>query len=102
MKHGPVTKLDKRKKTTSKKKKKIITMTSCPKSNVITIFSIYGQFGIIQKLDSRHIVCKTYIFINSNVLSYRDRKQNLKIPYYFSHSYHTIGLRKGTILSKKR
>ena len=65
-----------REKKQRQKNKIIITMISCPKSDVITIFSIYGQFGIIQKLDSRHIVCKTYIFINSNVLSYRDWKQN--------------------------
>ena len=37
--------------------------------DVIDIFSIYGQFGQIQKPDSACKVCKTYIFINSNLLS---------------------------------
>ena len=44
--------------------------------DVIVIFSIYGQFGPIQKPDSGRIVCKTYIFINSNLLSYKNWKQN--------------------------
>ena len=44
--------------------------------DVIDIFPIYSQFGAIQKLDSGHIVCKTYIFINSNLLSYKNRQQN--------------------------
>ena len=44
--------------------------------DVIIIFPIYGQFGVIQMPDSGRIVCKTYIFINSNVLSYKNWKQN--------------------------
>ena len=43
---------------------------------VIVIFPIYDQFGTIQKPDSERIVCKTYIFINNNLLSYKDWKQN--------------------------
>ena len=35
----------------------------------IVIFSIYGQFGAIRKLDSGRVVCKTYIFINIDLLS---------------------------------
>ena len=31
--------------------------------DVIVIFEIYGQFGVIGKADSRRIVYKTYIFI---------------------------------------
>ena len=46
--------------------------------DVIVIFLIYGQFGAIGKPDSRCIVCKTYIFINSNFLSYKNWKQNKK------------------------
>ena len=42
--------------------------------NVIVIFPIYGQFGAIRKPDSRPIVCKTYIFINNNLLSYKNWK----------------------------
>ena len=44
--------------------------------DVIDISLIYGQFGATRKLDSGHIVCKTYIFINSNLLSYKNWKQN--------------------------
>ena len=43
---------------------------------VIVIFMIYGQFGAIRKPDSRCIVHKTYIFISSNLLSYKSWKQN--------------------------
>ena len=43
---------------------------------VITIFPIYSQFGAIWKQDFGCIVCKTYIFINSDFLSYKNRKQN--------------------------
>ena len=35
--------------------------------DVIMILPIYGQYGAIRKLDSGGIVCKTYIFINSNL-----------------------------------
>ena len=42
--------------------------------DVIVTFPIYGQFGAIRKPDSKHIVCKTYIFINSNHLSYKNWK----------------------------
>ena len=44
--------------------------------HVIVIFPIYGQFGAIWKPDSARTVCKTYIFINSNLLSYKSWKQN--------------------------
>ena len=43
---------------------------------VIVIFPIYGQFGTIQKLDSGRIVCKNYILIESNFVSYKNWKQN--------------------------
>ena len=43
---------------------------------VIVIFLIYGQFGAIRKPDSGRIVSKIYIFINSNLLSYKTWKQN--------------------------
>ena len=39
--------------------------------DVIVIFPISGQFGVIWKLDSGHIVCRIYIFINSNFLPYK-------------------------------
>ena len=69
MKLGPVTKLDKRNKTTSKKFDDNVMLENC---NVIVIFSIYGQFGGIWKPDSRCRVCKSYIFMNSNLLSYKN------------------------------
>ena len=46
------------------------------KCDVIVIFPIYGHFRAIQKLDSRCMICKTYIFINSNLLSNKNWKQN--------------------------
>ena len=56
MKLGPVTKLDKRKKTTSKKFGDDLTSVNC---DVIVIFPIYGQFGAIRKPDSARMVCNT-------------------------------------------
>ena len=47
--------------------------------DIIVIFPIYGRLGAIRKPDSGRIVCKPYIFINNNVLSYKNWKQNLKI-----------------------
>ena len=42
--------------------------------DAIVIFPMFDQFGAIQKPDSGRIVCKTYIFINSNLLSYKNWK----------------------------
>ena len=69
MKLGPVTKIYKTNKTTSKK---IDIGVMSENSDVIVVFPIYGQFGAIRKPDSGRIVCKTYIFINSNLLSYKN------------------------------
>ena len=69
MKLVPVTKLDKRnKKKTLKKFDDGVMSTNC---DAIVIFPIYGEFGAIWKLDFGGIVCKCYIFINSNLLSYK-------------------------------
>ena len=76
MKLGPVTKRDKRNKALSKKYDHNVTSTNC---DVIVIFPIYGQFGAIRKPDSGCMICKTYIFINSNFLSYINWKHNKKI-----------------------
>ena len=73
MKVGPVTKLDKRNKTISEKFDKYVMSKSY---DVIAIFLIYGQYGVIWKPDSGRIVCETYIFINSNLFSYKNWKQN--------------------------
>ena len=66
MKFGPVIKLYKRNKTMSKIFDDDIMSKNC---DVIVIFSIYGQFGAIQKPDSGCSNCKTYVFIKSNFLS---------------------------------
>ena len=70
---GPVSKLDKRKKKTLKKLPDDVIFKNY---DVIVFFSIYGQFGAIWKLDSRHRLCKSFIFINSNLLSYKNLKEN--------------------------
>ena len=44
--------------------------------DVIVIFMICIQLGAIRMLVSRYIVCKTYIFIKNNMLSYKNWKQN--------------------------
>ena len=69
MKLGTETKIDKRNKTTSKKFDDDVMSENC---DVIVIFPIYSQFGAIWKPDSGRIVCQTYIFINNDLLSYRN------------------------------
>ena len=77
MKLGPEPKLDKRKKPTSKNfDGDVIPERIC---NVIFILLIYGQFWAILYPNFWRIVCKTYIFINSNLLSYKKWKQNWEI-----------------------
>ena len=75
MKLGSVNKLDKRNKTISKK---IYFDIMSLNFDVIVIFPIYGQFGAIPKPDSGRIICKTYIFINSNFLSYKNENRTKK------------------------
>ena len=67
MKLGPVTKLDKRNRATSKQFDDDAMSKNCD----VVFFPIYGQFAAIRKPDSQGIVFKTYIFINSNLLSYK-------------------------------
>ena len=59
-------KLDKRNKTMSEKLRDDVISANC---DVIVILLIYGQFGEFWKPDYGRIVCKTYIFIKSNLLS---------------------------------
>ena len=68
MKLGEKTKLNKKNTSQSKKFDDNVMSANC---DVIVFFPIYGQFSAIRKLDSRCMVCKTYIFINNNSLSYR-------------------------------
>ena len=70
MKLGLVTNLDKKNKQRQKK------LTMMPWLLRHGYFPIYGQFGAIRTPNSGCIVCKTYIFINSNFLSYKIWKQN--------------------------
>ena len=69
MKLGTVTTIDKKNKATSKKIDDDVILENC---DVIAIFAIYGQFRAIRKPDFGRIVCKTYIFINSKLLSYKN------------------------------
>ena len=69
MKLERVTKLDKRNKVKSKEIDDDVMLTNC---GVTVIYLIYGQFGVIRKSESRRIVCKTKIFINSNLLTYKN------------------------------
>ena len=46
-----------------------IILANC---HVIVIFLIYSQFETTRKPDSGHIVCKTYILTNRNLLSYKN------------------------------
>ena len=73
MKLAPVTKLHKGNKTTSKKFDDDVFSEDY---DIIATFPVYGQFKAIRKPDSGRIVCKTYCFINSNLLSYKNWKQN--------------------------
>ena len=40
--------------------------------DVIVIFRISGQFGEVRRPDSGHRDCKSYVFSNSNLLSYKN------------------------------
>ena len=69
MKFGPVTKLDKTNKVTPTIFEVDIMSENC---DIIVIFWIFGQFGEVSRPDSGHRVCKSYLFSNSNLLSYKN------------------------------
>ena len=69
MKLGPVTKLDKKNNTTSENFDDDVMSGNC---DVIIIFRIFGQFGAVRRPDSGHRVCKSYVFSNGNLLSYKN------------------------------
>ena len=83
MKLGSVTIIGKRNTATSKKVDDEGMLANC---NVIAIFPIYGQFGAISKPHSGCISFKIYIFINSNLLSYktenRTKRSLTRLSYY--------------------
>ena len=68
MKRGPVTKIVKRNKKPSKKFDVDVVSEY---SEVIVIFWIFVQFGAARSPDFGHTVCKSYVFSNSNLLSYK-------------------------------
>ena len=68
MKLRSITKLDKRNPSMSNKFHDDVMLANC---DVIVIFLIYDQFGAIRKPDYARMICKAYIFINSNLLSYK-------------------------------
>ena len=73
MKLGPATKLDKRNKKTSKKTSKNFDVDVMSKNcDVIVIFWIFGQFGAVRRPESGHRVCKSYVFNNNILLSYKN------------------------------
>ena len=85
MKLGQLTKHDK-KNTATPKKIDDVMPANC---DIIVTFQIYGQFGTIRKLDSKCMVCKTCIFINSNLLSCKNWNRTKN------------ALNKGTIFDRK-
>ena len=66
MKFGPVTNLNKRKKTMPKKFDDDVMSANC---DMIIIFQSYGHFAAMRKPDSGRMVCKTYISINNSLSS---------------------------------
>ena len=72
VKLGPVTKLDKK----ARQYQKVWRWCYIGICEAIVIFWIYDQFEVIRKSESGRIVCETYIFINSNFLSYKNWKQD--------------------------
>ena len=95
MKLEQVTLLDKRNMATLRKLDNDMMSIN---RDVIVIFLIYGQFGAIWKLVSRHMICKSDIFINSS--SFFLQYMNIELKD-LQHSSHTIAFRKGTISYKK-
>ena len=82
MKLGAVTKIGKRNKTTSKKFDENVMSGNC---DVIVIFRIFGQFGVVGRPDFRHRVCKSYAFSNSNLLPYKTENRTKKSLTQLSH-----------------
>ena len=69
MKLGLATKLHSRNKATSKN---FDVDVMSENYDVIVIFQIFGQLGVIRRPDFGHRVCKSYVFSNRNLLSYKN------------------------------
>ena len=69
MKLGLVTKIDNNNTTTSKLNGDDIALGNY---DVIIIFSTDGRFGATRNPESGHMVYISYIFINKNLLSYKN------------------------------
>ena len=69
MKLGPAIELDKKNKTTSKEFGDEVMSKNY---DVIVIFRIFGQFAAIRRPDSAHRACKSYVFSNRELLSYKN------------------------------
>ena len=80
MKYGPVTKLDKKNKTTLKKIDDDVMSTNCDS------LSSFRFLANLEQSRSRTIVCKTYIFIKSNLYltktENRTKKSLTQLPHY--------------------
>ena len=73
MKLGPVTKLDKRKKTTSKKLDDDVTTLNC---DAIVIFPIFGQFGAIRMPDAQSVKLTYSLKVTFNLTKTVNRTKN--------------------------
>ena len=47
--------------------------------DVIVIFRIFGQFGPVRMPDSGYKLCKSYFSVNSNLLSWKNWKENHRV-----------------------
>ena len=65
----PATKIDKKKDSNIKKIESDAITAKC---NTIFTFPIYGRFETIRRVDLRLMFCNTYIFVNNNLLSYKN------------------------------
>ena len=96
MKYGPVTKLDKRKKTTPKN----LTLTSCQK--IVTSFSFFGFLANLEQSGGRipDTESTKVMFSIIGIFSFAKAETRTKKPLTQLCS-HTIALSKGTFLDKK-
>ena len=79
MKFGPVTKLDKRNKTTSKEFDNDVMSTNC---DVIVIFPIYGQFGVVQMGDSAKLTFSLLVTFHLTKTENRTKKFLTQLTHY--------------------